>query len=98
MTTIVYLQTKTDEVVNCPLNLCKFSNGRLAKMSHNVLKHSRSNTTEELFEHDERKKRPFHTYIFVAVQWHLIEFSIVVNSTFLSADTQKDYNSFLLPL
>ena len=61
VTTIVYLQTKTDEVVNCPLNLCKFSNGRLAKMSHNALKHSRSNTTEESFEHDKRKKRPFHT-------------------------------------
>ena len=29
---------KTDEVVNWPLNLCKFSNGRLAKMSHNVFK------------------------------------------------------------
>ena len=31
VTNIVYLQTKTNEL---PLNLCKFSNGRLAKMSH----------------------------------------------------------------
>ena len=35
VTNIVYLQTKTNEL---PLNLCKFSNGRLAKMSHNVFK------------------------------------------------------------